>query len=73
MHNLLKKTVWLSPNLVIDKKSKVDWMAEQIISDIRDDSKFWVKIKYKFQNELNGTASGIKNFEEDLGIGHSFL
>jgi len=42
------------------------YLGEKIISCIGNGQKFGVKIFYKYQENLNGTAGGVKIFEKEL-------
>ena len=46
------------------------YLSENIISYIGNGSKFGIKIYYKYQDYLNGTAGAVKIFENEL-IGHA--
>ena len=49
------------------------YLSEQIISSIGNGQKLGVKIFYKFQKSLNGTAGGVKIFEDELSGNDPFF
>ena len=70
----------LEYNIELCKKNGIDeifinlhHLPHKIKKYFGDGSRFGVRIKYKYEAEILGTAGGVKNFQEDLGTDPFFV